>query len=87
LASGLLPPNPNAADSHRGQPSKTLVIELSTPTRRGNAIAGYWHQASGELPSREQPVSQIIPKLFTDPRGELVVQNKTFPSGTDAAAS
>jgi hypothetical protein len=27
-------------------------------------------------------VSQIIPKLFTDPHGEEVVQNKTFTSGT-----
>jgi hypothetical protein len=36
---------------------------------------------------REYPVSQFIPKLFTNPAGEEVVENKTFTLGTDVARS
>jgi hypothetical protein len=35
----------------------------------------------------EQPVSQIIPKLFTVSLGEEVVKNKAFPSPAQVTAS
>jgi hypothetical protein len=55
---------------------------LKAKTRRADRLASFnSHPSTFNYAAPvcgEQPVSQIAPKLFTDPRGEQIVQKKGF---------
>ena len=44
----------------------------------GGSVKSVVKTGSGSVNLREQPVNLIIPKLFTEPRGEEVVQNNLW---------